>query len=153
MKSQKAIVLMAFFVFSTSITVFASAPRTRTKTLVKPVVIINVGITEYSKIQRTYNNYERLFSELAASADKNEPVTFKFAVGTYGEVLDWYNKGIIDVAILSAMPTADLLLAKEDANLERAYVGDLSVSAPWSDQSIVSLFKERSNDPFLYQSR
>lgn len=154
MKLQKAGVLLTFFVLSLSTTVFAltKPTKTQTTTQVKPVVIINVGITEYSKIQRTYNNYERLFSELAASADKNEPVTFKFAVGTYGEVLDWYNKGIIDVAILSAMPTGDLMLADEGSNLARAYIGDISVSGQRSPESILSLFPDRPNDPFVYKT-
>jgi predicted acylesterase/phospholipase RssA len=152
MAFQRGMVLTALCIFCLSTTTYALSSRTRPTSVVKPPVIINVGITEYSKIQSTYNNYERLFSELAASADKNDPVTFKFAVGTYGEVLDWYNKGIIEVAILSAMPTADLLIAKEAANLDRAYIGDLSVSRPRSPQSIVGLFKERSNDPYIYQS-
>jgi predicted acylesterase/phospholipase RssA/ABC-type phosphate/phosphonate transport system substrate-binding protein len=123
-------------------------------------VEIKVGITEYSKIQRTYQNYDKLFRELAASANgvaqappkDKEAILFRFAVGTYGEVRDWYNNGDIDVAILSAMPIGSLLLAGEEANLRRAYIGDLSVSSPPSSQSVASLFSDRKPDPFYYQA-
>src|SRR5690349_1375223 len=115
-------------------------------------VEVKVGITEYSKIQRTYQNYERLFRELAASSNSTDAVLFRFAVGTYGEVRDWYNKGMIDVAILSAMPVGELLLAGDDTNLEKAYIGDLSVSAPPNTQSVLSLFSDRKHDPFYYQA-
>jgi len=119
-------------------------------------VEIKVGITEYSKIQRTYQNYDRLFRELAAvngaPAKDKEAILFRFAVGTYGEVRDWYNNGDIDVAILSAMPIGSLLLAGEEANLKRAYIGDLSVSSPPSSQSVTSLFSDREPDPFYYRA-
>src|ERR1041385_533468 len=121
----------------------------------KPVEVIRVGITEYAKVQRTYDNYERLFVELAASSRRDESVKFDFAVGTYGEVLDWYNKRMIDVAVFSAMPVGELLLAGEENNLKRAYIGDLSVTAahsPGSPPSLMPLFADRALDPYQYRT-
>jgi len=38
------------------------------------------------------------------------PVSFQIAVGDYDEVLEWYNKGLIDVAVLAASPLEELLM-------------------------------------------
>src|SRR5205085_8412279 len=73
----------------------------------KPAIEIKVGITEYQHLEATYGKYEEAFHELSNAAD--QPVSFKFAIGTYEEVTDWYNKRLIDVAILSAVPMAELL--------------------------------------------
>src|SRR5690349_4383739 len=75
----------------------------------KAPLVIKVGITEYQNIEQTYQKYDNLFAQLSGFATPDEPVTFTFAIGTYGEVLDWYNNRTIDIAIFSAMPTADLL--------------------------------------------
>jgi predicted acylesterase/phospholipase RssA/ABC-type phosphate/phosphonate transport system substrate-binding protein len=75
---------------------------------------IRVGITEYQNVESVYNKYQGFFEELEQiAAKKGADFTFKFAIGTYGEVLDWYNKKLIDVAILSAMPMADLLSSSD----------------------------------------
>jgi predicted acylesterase/phospholipase RssA/ABC-type phosphate/phosphonate transport system substrate-binding protein len=112
----------------------------------KSPTIIKVGITEYSKGQSTYNNYDRLFRELAASSDSTNPVTFTFALGTYREVRDWYDKGLIEVAILSAMPVGELLLAGQSRSLAAAYVGDISVSSAPSPDSILPLASNAANN-------
>lgn len=88
---------------------------------------IRVGITEYQGIESAYRKYQQLFRALEArsKSSKYGPVTFKVAIGTYGEVLDWYNKKLIDVAVLSALPMTDLLnssLTARESVLE-AYVG------------------------------
>src|SRR5215211_4370850 len=90
--------------------------------------VIKVGVTEYQNIESTYQKYDALFAELASYATRDQPVTFTFAIGTYGEVLDWYNNRTIDIAILSAMPTAELLFAGERENLTKAYLGEVSVT-------------------------
>ena len=168
MSTRKAPHLILLLACTVSLIVLSTSGNTRAqqRSTAKTVQIINVGITEYAKLQRTQQNFERLFRELAASADASEPVTFRFAVGTYGEVRDWYNKGLIDVAVLSAMPIGDLLLAGDSANLNEAYLGDLSVSpptvtasppgagasAPRVEKSVLSLFSDREPDPFYYRA-
>jgi predicted acylesterase/phospholipase RssA/ABC-type phosphate/phosphonate transport system substrate-binding protein len=94
---------------------------------------IRVGITEYQNVESTYDKYQNLFQELEQLARKNrtsgEDVTFRFAIGTYAEVIDWYNKKLIDVAVLSAMPIADLLTTSNAAEIDKikdAYLGSLN---------------------------
>jgi predicted acylesterase/phospholipase RssA/ABC-type phosphate/phosphonate transport system substrate-binding protein len=119
---------------------------------------IKVGITEYQDIERSYERYEKLFQELTASADVDEPVTFKFAIGNYTEVMDWYNKGEIDVGILSAMPVANFLRDASSGDirkLERAYVGDLGISTVFHQpMALVTGTEEEvaKKEPFFYHS-
>lgn len=150
---KTARIVFVAFAFSV-LTFFPATYAQRRAPTAKTVEVINVGISEYSKIERTYRSYERLFRELTDSADATQPVSFRFALGTYGEVRDWYNKGLIDVAVLSAMPVADLMLAGESSNLRRSYIGELSVSAQRSleDKSVLNLFSDRLHDPFYYRA-
>lgn len=115
--------------------------------------VIKVGITEYQNIEETYRKYEVFFAELASHAAPEEPVTFTFAIGTYGEVLDWYNNRSIDIAVLSAMPAAELLLVGERESLNQAYLGDLSVTLQktQTQQTLIDLFGGPSEDKFIYR--
>jgi predicted acylesterase/phospholipase RssA/ABC-type phosphate/phosphonate transport system substrate-binding protein len=84
---------------------------------------IRVGITEYQNVESAYEKYQIFFAELERIAQKersaDKDTTFSFAIGTYAEVIDWYNKKLIDVAILSAMPIADLLTTSNDDEVNR----------------------------------
>ncbi len=94
-----------------------------------PVQVLKVGITEYQNIEESYSRYDKLFQLLANYA--KEPVSFDFAIGNYGEVMEWYNRGEIDVAVLSGMPVAKVLLevgAVDLKKIDKAYVGDVSVT-------------------------
>lgn len=90
---------------------------------------IKVGVTEYQNVELTYDKYQKFFRSLEREGLNGESVTFRFAIGTYAEVADWYNKQLIDVAVLSAMPMSDLLsnATADDLKLIRgAYLGHLS---------------------------
>jgi predicted acylesterase/phospholipase RssA/ABC-type phosphate/phosphonate transport system substrate-binding protein len=94
----------------------------------QPVQVLKVGITEYQNIEDSYARYDKLFQKLAEFTE--EPVSFEFAIGNYGEVMEWYNRGEIDVAVLSGMPVSKLLLEAGDDDLKKiddAYIGDVSV--------------------------
>ena len=81
---------------------------------------IRVGITEYQNVEQVYKRYQQFFDELERIADdKGLDVHFRFAIGTYSEVIDWYSKKLIDVAVLSAMPIADLLTISDDGDKEK----------------------------------
>jgi len=97
-------------------------------TLLQPVQVIKVGITEYQNVEDSYARYDKLFQKLADFT--KEPISFEFAIGNYGEVMEWYNRGEIDVAVLSGMPVSKLLLEAGDEDLKKidnAYIGDVSV--------------------------
>jgi predicted acylesterase/phospholipase RssA/ABC-type phosphate/phosphonate transport system substrate-binding protein len=126
---------------------------------VKPPTEIKVGITEYQDVEESYERYEKLFQELTqAAANVKEPVKFKFAIGNYGEVMDWYNKGEIQVAILSAMPVANFLRdagENDKQKMREAYIGDVSVKRVYTDSTppAKGTDKELANDaPFFYHS-
>lgn len=148
------------FVFLLSIAFFQPGlPRSGAQTIArgaKSPTVLTVGITEYQNIEDSYERYERLFEEL----ERNAPVTFEFAIGNYGEVMDWYNKGLIDVAILSAMPVAELLAnagTEARKKIDQAYLGDISVSRQRpkldTERSVESLFpKPKQHDPFKYRT-
>ncbi|HUS11108.1 MAG TPA: patatin-like phospholipase family protein [Pyrinomonadaceae bacterium] len=91
---------------------------------------IRVGITEYQNVESVYNKYQLFFEELEKIARRQgSDTTFSFAIGSYGEVIDWYNKKLIDVAVLSAMPMADLLTssdARETAKIRDAFLARLN---------------------------
>ena len=77
---------------------------------------IRVGITEYQNVEQVYRKYQEFFDELERIAHEDRlDIHFKFAIGTYNEVIDWYSKKLIDVAVLSAMPIADLLTISDNA--------------------------------------
>lgn len=119
---------------------------------------IKVGITEYQDVEGSYERYEKLFQQLTAAASADEPVNFKFAIGNYGEVMDWYNKGEIDVAILSAMPVANFLRDAGESDkkkMREAYIGDVSVTRVYSDLMPLATGTEKelaNRDPFFYRS-
>lgn len=163
MKTQRVITILALFLSGFfAPTLRELAPLTSLARAASPaarkVEVINVGITEYQNIEDSYDRYERLFQQLAESANANTPVTFKFAIGNYGEVLDWYNKGWIDIAILSATPVADLLNKAGTVELdkiEKAYIGDVSISRTpaKSNQGVRDLFPRLERpDPFKYRT-
>ncbi|HEX5876478.1 MAG TPA: patatin-like phospholipase family protein [Pyrinomonadaceae bacterium] len=81
---------------------------------------IRVGITEYQNVEQVYRKYQEFFDELERIAhDDGLEIHFKFAIGTYSEVIDWYSKKLIDVAVLSAMPVADLLSISDKAQKDK----------------------------------
>lgn len=81
---------------------------------------IRVGITEYQNVEQVYRKYQEFFDELERIAHEDRlDIHFKFAIGTYSEVIDWYSKKQIDIAVLSAMPIADLLTTSDPAQKEK----------------------------------
>src|SRR5678809_1092284 len=89
----------------------------------EPVQVLKVGITEYQNIEDSYARYDKLFQKLGKFT--KEAISFQFAIGNYGEVMEWYNRGEIDVAVLSGMPVSKLLLEAGDKDLKQiddAYV-------------------------------
>jgi predicted acylesterase/phospholipase RssA/ABC-type phosphate/phosphonate transport system substrate-binding protein len=91
---------------------------------------IRVGITEYQNVEQVYKRYQEFFDELERLAPKKGlDVHFRFAIGTYNEVIDWYSKKLIDVAVLSAMPIADLLTISDKdqrAKISEAFLARLN---------------------------
>jgi predicted acylesterase/phospholipase RssA len=60
---------------------------------------IRVGVVAYQDVDLGMHDFERLFDELAAASHHN--VRFQLALGTYGDVIYWLDKQLIDVAVLT----------------------------------------------------
>jgi predicted acylesterase/phospholipase RssA len=96
-------------------------------------LVIRVGVADYGNVERNYERYLELFRELADRAGADQPVTFTVAVGDFNEVMGWYLRRMVDVVVLPAMPTAQLIANTPDsdlAKLKESYVGTLAVHLP-----------------------
>ena len=94
-------------------------------------ITIRVGVAEYQDLAEQLLNYRQFFEELEIAAPSG--VQFTLAIGTYGEVLDWYNRQDIDVAVLAAMPMGQLLASatpEERPLIGSTYVATLQETEP-----------------------
>jgi predicted acylesterase/phospholipase RssA/ABC-type phosphate/phosphonate transport system substrate-binding protein len=62
-----------------------------------PLLDVRVGIVAYQDFQHELSRYQELLSKLA----RKKHVRFRVAPGTYGEVLRWIDRGLVDLAVLS----------------------------------------------------
>lgn len=60
---------------------------------------VRVGVVAFEESARAASDYQRLFAELADEVER--PVRFRLALGTYGDVLYWLDKELVDVAVLT----------------------------------------------------
>ena len=61
-------------------------------------ISVRVGIVAYEDFESELAHYERFFGGLTA---KDSEVSFQLAVGSYGEVLHWVDRQLVDLAILT----------------------------------------------------
>jgi predicted acylesterase/phospholipase RssA len=61
-------------------------------------ISVRVGIVAYEDFESELAHYERFFGGLTA---KDSEVSFQLAVGSYGEVLHWVERQLVDLAILT----------------------------------------------------
>ena len=69
-------------------------------------VDVRVGIIAYEDFREELSNFDRLFSQLSS---RSPDLHFQLAVGSYGEVLHWLDRHLIDVAVLTPGAFASLL--------------------------------------------
>ena len=70
---------------------------------------VRVGIVAFQDFHQERDRYERLFSDLSDSSQ--QPIHFRLATGTYGDVLHWIDGELIDVAVLTPGVFAETLKA------------------------------------------
>lgn len=98
--------------------------------------IIKVGVSAYEGIEPAYRKYESFLSSLNMMyCDK--PVAFQVAIGNYAEVLDWWQRGQIDVGIFAAGPVGRLFESGKDS-VQAAYVGSVDDTSFWDRSGIVT---------------
>jgi predicted acylesterase/phospholipase RssA/ABC-type phosphate/phosphonate transport system substrate-binding protein len=69
-------------------------------------VEVRVGIVAYEDFREEYAQFETIFADLA---QRDPAMRFKLAVGSYGHVLQWLDRGQIDVAVLTPGAFAGLM--------------------------------------------
>jgi predicted acylesterase/phospholipase RssA len=77
---------------------------------------VRVGVISYEDFGKTFEEYKGVFSRVMKSNASGKPVIFHIAVGTYGDVLDWYNRNLIDLALLTPEPITELLSSVKGAD-------------------------------------
>lgn len=65
----------------------------------EPPVTIRVGIVAFQDFHEGLERYDRLFADL--ERDRRNQVHFQMASGTYGDLLHWIDRGLVDLAVLS----------------------------------------------------
>lgn len=113
-------------------------------------IILKVGISEYQRTGYVYKRWVDLFEQLTLLSESvsKQPVHFEVAIGTYDEVIQWQDRGQIDLIVLSAKAVADLLMfssAQDTATLDRTYLGNFAYytkPGPESD-SVLSFYDPR----------
>lgn len=60
---------------------------------------VRVGVVAYQDFGRGEAEFERLFGDLAQEIES--PVVFRLTIGTYGDIIYWLDKGLIDVALVT----------------------------------------------------
>jgi predicted acylesterase/phospholipase RssA/ABC-type phosphate/phosphonate transport system substrate-binding protein len=81
---------------------------------------VRVGVVAYQDFDRQAADFERLFADLATSLER--PVSFQLAIGTYGDIIHWLDKGSIDVALLTPGVFAEALRSESSARPACTYL-------------------------------
>lgn len=116
----------------------------------KTPIVVRVGIVAVQNFESTYSKYEDMFSRLS-TADSEYDITFMMAVGTYGEVMDWYGKKLIDVAVLTPGPVAELLTMPNASELLDSYIAT-HVLKPAKDPLLAQADRVEGKTKFQYRA-
>ncbi len=98
---------------------------------------IRVGIVAFEDFRGESERSEKLFAELSTA--HTPPLRFKLAVGTYGDVAHWLQKGLVDVAIVTPGLLVDAVADNTEtdrADLPRflATVGRPAAASKWANE-------------------
>jgi predicted acylesterase/phospholipase RssA/ABC-type phosphate/phosphonate transport system substrate-binding protein len=87
---------------------------------------VRVGVIYYDDFQQRAEDFRHVISTLTKTSNRFD---FRLNVGTYDEVLDWYQRNLIDVAVMTPGPVAELIrkAAYESARLDSLYIGSRGV--------------------------
>jgi predicted acylesterase/phospholipase RssA/ABC-type phosphate/phosphonate transport system substrate-binding protein len=83
--------------------------------------VIRVGAIYYDDSEAQYAAINDILSTLEKQS--KDPITFKLAVGTYDEIMNWYESDQIDLAIMNPGPLALLIDKYSKEELKRIFVG------------------------------
>lgn len=90
----------------------------------EPPLVIRIGVITSDDYRVTFKRYEDILKNISASRRLPRKVVFRLALGSYSDVLDWYSKDLIDLALLTAAPVVDLRKTLPPAALEDYYIAN-----------------------------
>lgn len=91
-------------------------------------LVIRVGAIYYDDSDEQYSRIRSILSALEKQDEKSRdgtspPIVFKLAVGTYDEVMNWYESAQIDLAIMNPGPLALLIDQYPPEEINKLFVG------------------------------
>ena len=95
-------------------------------------LVIRVGAIYYDDDEAQYSAINEILSALEKQSQQSpdgRAVTFKLAVGTYDEIMNWYESDQIDLAIMNPGPLALLLNKYSQEELKNIFVGIRGLTA------------------------
>lgn len=122
-----------FFLFS--LMLFYAETKTYTKETSKETtdVLIRLGVPYYDDYAKVFTDYKKRFSKPILIGDKK--FTIQVVVGTYDEILNWYIKGSIELAVLPPGAVADYLTPQSEKEKEKrinylkdSYLGSVALT-------------------------
>lgn len=118
-------------------------------------VVVRVGVVTYSDYDKTHAESQQKFAKIASqynASSKGTKIDFRVTVGAYDDILEWYKTGLVDVAVLSAGPVAELLSSvKGESDLKELYIA--TAALPKATRSMLASPERRAPGPHVkYQS-
>jgi ABC-type phosphate/phosphonate transport system substrate-binding protein len=133
-----ACILLVFaFAHQNTLSKPAKKPVVKQEAVSQSPLVIRVGAIYYDDSDAHYETIKAVLSALekqaqALPAHFTRPVIFKLAVGTYDEVMNWYESDQIDLAIMNPGPLALLLEKYSHEELDNLFVGIQGLIPPGS---------------------
>ena len=113
---------------------FAPAPPTASaqRRGQEDTLSVRVGIVSYNNYAGGLERYGKELAQLSKSysGPGGVRVAFQLAIGSYSDVLDWYNKELIDVAFLPPQPVAELYETLGTGELDKRYIATHASNEP-----------------------
>jgi ABC-type phosphate/phosphonate transport system substrate-binding protein len=113
--------------------------------------IVRVGVIYYDDFQQKAEDFRKIISTLTKNSQRG--FDFRLLIGTYDEVLDWYQKNLVDVAVMTPGPVAELMRksGSESARLESLYIGSRGIQ-PKAGSVVQRESKDKMVPRFEYHS-
>ena len=145
------VLLLSTLIFSSTFIVFAQPVDMR------PTMVIRVGVINYADYDKTYTDKQQSFNVLATRYNKSPAasdtrISFRVSVGSYDDILEWYKNGLIDVAILSPGPTAELVSTPNNEEIQNLYIATISTKPAQPDNVLASPARRKNEDQVTYYS-
>lgn len=113
---------------------------------------INIGVVYYNDFEDKLKEYKDYTDKLKVKTGGK--YDFRLAVGTYDDLLEWYKKGEIDVAVMTPGMISILLTSTDlEEEIRNAYIATLGIT-PKREDSYASekRLKQDGDAPFSYYS-